>query len=470
MPRDLINTGVIVLKSKTSPVSLIKRLIVFCLGQFILAVSVVLAARSALGASPTTAIPNVIYNILLSKGITNVGLGTLTTGMYIIFILVQLLLLRKDFKLYMLLEIAVSLLFGYFISAAQALLAPLPDPAGYAGRLIYLIACIPIIALGVVVYVSAQLVSAPAEGVTAAMSVKLGWPIPKCKLIFDSTIVIIAAVISLAFFRGLSGVREGTIILALLVGPVMKPFMSLLQKPLMEFCGTQTKREAAMAQAEAAAFDPGKLIVTVDWEFGSGGDLLARDLAEKLGAKVFSNDELVQMEIEESGLPERFVTEHEKLMRHSAFYDYATYAYMIHQDLDMLDELYAAQIRVLRRIAQEEKCAVILGHCGNYILRDDPNCFKLFIHAESSSRVARSQARHNISGEEAEKAMHATNRSRSKYHQDFTGEVWGQARYYDMTLSTTGFTKPNSLPLLIDAVERWKSGHKEHNAKSSTQG
>ncbi|MBQ9825914.1 MAG: cytidylate kinase family protein [Firmicutes bacterium] len=456
------------MKSKLLPVNLIKRLIVFCVGQFILAVSVVLAARSALGASPTTAIPNVIYNILLSKGITNIGLGMLTTGVYIIFMLVQLLLLRKDFKPYMLLEIVVSLLFGYFISAAQALLAPLPDPVGYAGRLVYLIVCIPIVALGVVVYVSAQLVSAPAEGVTAAMSAKIGWPIPKCKLIFDSTVVVIAAVISLLFFRGLSGVREGTIILALLVGPVMKPIISLIQKPLMEFCGTQTKRAAAMAQAEAAAFDPGKLIITVDWEFGSGGDLLARDLAEKLGAKVYSNDEIVGMEIEESGLPERFVTEHEKLMRHSAVYDYSTYAYMIQQDLDPLDELYAAQVRVLRRIAQEEKCAVILGHCGNYILRDDPNCFKLFIHAARSARVARSEARHNISGEEAEKAMHATNRSRSKYHQDFTGEMWGQARYYDMTISTTGFTKPNSLPLVLDAVERWKAGKSAVQVSSDT--
>ena len=457
------------MKDKTSALNIIKRILVFCVGQFILAVSVVLAARSSLGASPTTAIPNVIYNILVSKGITNIGLGMLTTGVYIIFMLIQLLLLRKDFKLYMLLEIAVSLLFGYFISAAQALLAPLPDPAGYIGRLIYLLVCIPIVALGVVVYVSAQLVSAPAEGVTAAMSAKIGWPIPKCKLIFDSTVVVIAAIISLIFFRGLSGVREGTIILALLVGPVMKPIMNVLQKPLMEFCGTQTRRAAALAQAEAAAFDPGKIIVTVDWEFGSSGDILAHDIAERLGAKVYSNDEIVDMEIAESGLPERFVREHEKLMRHSAVYDYSSYAYLIHQDLDPLDELYAAQVRVLKKIAQEEKRAVILGHCGNYILRDDPNCFRIFVHADREDRVARSERRHNVNREDAERAMHATNRSRSKYHQDFTGEMWGQARYYDMTLSLSSFTRDNSSPLVVDAIERWKAGNKEHHTKYSTQ-
>ena len=458
-----------VLKEKISPVNLIKRLIVFCIGQLILALGVVIAVKSALGASPTTGIPNVIYQILLSKGNTSLGLGTITTAIYCVYILVQFLILRRDFKLHMLLEIAVSFIFGYFLSLGQGILSFIPAPESYVMRLVYLIISIPIMALGIAVYVTPQISPAPAEGVTAAMSQKTGWPVPRCLLIFDVAIVAVAVALSLIFFHGLVGVREGTIICALTLGPVMKPIMSVIQKPLMDFCGTQTKRAAAMAQAEAAAFDPGKLIITVDWEFGSSGDILAYDIAEKLGAKVYSNDELVSMEIEESGLPERFVTEHEKLMRHSAVYDYSTYAYMIQQTLDPLDELYAAQVRVLRRIAKEEKRAVILGHCGNYILRDDPNCFKIFVHADRKDRVARSERRHNLDEEAAEKAMHATNRSRSKYHQDFTGEMWGQARYYDMTLSLSAFTRDNSSPLVVDAIERWKAGNKDHHTKYSTQ-
>lgn len=441
---------------KISPLDLAKRLLVYCAGQFILAVSVVFAARSALGASHTTSIPNVVYSILLSKGVESLSLGTLTTIVYCLFVLIQFILLRRDFKPYMLLEIAVSLLFGYFITAAQALLAPLPDPANYAMRLLYLAISIPLIGIGVITYVSAQLISAPGEGVTAAMSKKLDWPIPKCKLVFDISIVAIAAILSLVFFHRFEGVREGTIISAILVGPVMKPVMSLIQKPIMEFCGTQTKREAAMASAQAAALDTSKLIITVDWEFGSGGDVLARDLAEKIGAKVYSNDEILSMEIAESGLPEVFVKEHEKLMRHSAVYDYATYAYTIHQSLDQLDELYAAQVEVVRKIAATEKCAIIFGHCGNYILRDDPNCFKLFIHAATPVRVKRAEARHRVGEEDAQRAISATDHSRAKYHHDFTGETWGQAKYYDLSFSTTGFAKPYSLELVADAIEKWK--------------
>ena len=449
------------MKGRINAVNLLKRLLVFCVGQFILACGVVIMTRSSLGASSTTVIPNVLYNILLDKGITRFGFGTCTTAIYCVYILIQLLILRRSFKLHMLLEIAVSFIFGWFVSLAQGLLGFIPSPTTYIMRLVFLIASIPVMASGIVIYVTSQLAPAPADGVTAAMSEKFGWSIPTCKLVLDICLVCIAAALSLVYFRGFVGIREGTIICAACFGPTMKPLMALMRQPLMNFCGTQTRREAALHELESAAFDPGKLIMTVDWEFGSGGDLLARQVAEKLGAKVYSNDELVGMEIKESGLPERFVTTHEKLMRHSAVYDYAAYAYSIQQSLDPLDKLYEAQVRVIKRIAAEEKCAVIFGHCGNYILRSDPNCFSMFIHAEQGERTLRSEQRHHIDEAGAQQAIAATDHSRAKYHMDFTGEMWGQAKNYDLSFSTTGFVKPSGAELIIDAIDLWKQSREK---------
>ena len=437
--------------------NLLKRLLVFCLGQFVLACGVVLAIKASLGASPTTAIPNVIYNILQDRGNTSIALGTCTTAIYCVYILVQLLLLRRDFKVRMLLEIAVSFIFGYFVTLGQHLLAFVPAPQNYFIQIVYLVISIPIMSAGIAIYVIPQISPAPAEGVTAAMSQKIGWPVPRCLLVFDICIVAIGSILSLVYFHGLVGIREGTIICAITLGPVMKPIMNVIEKPLTNFCGLKTKTEAAMEKAPVVAADPGKLIITIDWEFSSCGDLLARSLAERLGAKIYSNDELVEMEIRESGLPERFVTIHERLMRHSAIYDYATYAYRIQQSLDPLEKLYAAQVSVLRQIAATEKTAVILGHCGNYILRDDPNCFKLFIHADTDDRVRWAESRNQTDAAAAKQAMTATDHSRAKYHHDFTGEMWGQAKNYDLTLSTSSFSKPKDLELICDAIEYWRS-------------
>ena len=444
------------MKPQISPVNILKRLLVFCFGQFILACGVVLAIKASLGASPTTGIPNVIYNILQDKGITNIALGTITTAIYCVYILVQLVILRRDFKVRMLLEIAVSFIFGYFVTLGQHLLAFVPAPSNYLMQIVYLVISIPIMSAGIAVYVIPQISPAPAEGVTAAMSQKTGWPVPKCLLIFDICIVSIGSILSLIYFHSLVGIREGTIICAFTLGPVMKPIMNVIQKPLTEFCGLQRKLETAMEEIPAPALDADRLIITVDWEFSSEGDLLCRELARLLDAKIFSNDELVSMEIEESGLPARFVTEHEKLMRHSAVYDYATYAYKIQQSLDPLEQLYAAQVNVIRKIAATEKRAIIFGHCGNYILRDDPNCFKLFIHANMDVRVKRAEARNHTDAAAARQAIGATDHSRAKYHHDFTGEVWGQSRYYDLTFDTATFPAPKGHQLVLDALKEWK--------------
>lgn len=444
------------MKTQTTPANLAKRLLVFCIGQFILACGVVLAIKASLGASPTTGIPNVIYNILQDKGITSITLGTCTTAIYCVYILVQLLILRKDFKVRMLLEIAVSFIFGYFVTLGQNLLSFVPAPPNYAMQLIYLIISIPIMSAGIAIYVIPKISPAPAEGVTAAMSQKTGWPVPKCLLIFDICIVGIACILSLAYFHKLVGVREGTIICALTLGPVMNPIMARIQKPLTEFCGLQRKLETAIEEVAVPAADSDRLIITVDWEFSSDGDLLCRDLGKALGAKIYSNDELVPMEIEESGLSKRFVTEHEKLMRHSALFDYATYAYKIQQSLDPLEQLYAAQVNVIRRIAATEKRAIIFGHCGNYILRNDPYCFKLFIHADTDYRVRRAQARNKTDAEASMQAMSATDHSRAKYHRDFTGQEWGQARYYDLSFDTSTFPYPKGENLILNALKEWR--------------
>ena len=102
------------------------------------------------------------------------------------------------------------------------------------------------------------------------MSQKTGWPVPKCLLIFDICIVSIGSILSLIYFHSLVGIREGTIICAFTLGPVMKPIMNVIQKPLTEFCGLQRKLETAMEEIPAPALDADRLIITVDWDVIKG--------------------------------------------------------------------------------------------------------------------------------------------------------------------------------------------------------
>lgn len=206
-----------------------KRALAYCLGLFLIATGVALSAKSALGVSPVTCPANVIHQI------SGIGLGTCTTATYCLYIFVEFLILRRDFKPEMLLQIAVSFFFGFLVSAATALFSFLPAPQTYIMRMVFLLCSIPIVALGVMLYLAPQMLPTPGEGLSLAVSKKIGKPVGTCKIITDCCMVALAAALSLAYFQKFVGVREGTVITALSVGFVMKQMMRVCQPALLRF-------------------------------------------------------------------------------------------------------------------------------------------------------------------------------------------------------------------------------------------
>ena len=108
----------------------------------------------------------------------------------------------------------------------------------------------------------------------------------------------VSALVSLLYFHRLVGVREGTVICALTIGFVMKQFVKVCQQPLMRFVERETKLQQAMGDMSYLLDRTGrpKLMISVSWEFGSGGYEIARELAKRLGISFYGNDELIPME------------------------------------------------------------------------------------------------------------------------------------------------------------------------------
>ena len=149
-----------------------------------------------------------------------------------VFILVQILIKGKDFQWINLTQLIFSTLFGFFVDGAKALLGNFTLPT-YVGQLVMLLISIGVIALGISLYLDARLVSMPSEGMTLALADKLKKPFNQVKTWTDSTLVTLAILLSLIFMGGLYGVREGTILSALLIGPTIKPIRKWT-KPVVE--------------------------------------------------------------------------------------------------------------------------------------------------------------------------------------------------------------------------------------------
>ena len=208
-----------------------KRILVYVLGLYLTAMGVVFSARSALGVSPVSSLGNVIYQIGRSAGAPAVvNLGNCTTAVFCVYLLAELLILRRDFKAEMLLQIVVSLLFGQLVNLAGAMLSSLPVPGSYPLQLLYLLVSIPLVAAGILLYLCPNLFPMPGEGLCLAVTKKTGLSVGTAKTIFDCTVVLLSVAASLLYFKTLVGVREGTVICALLTGNVIKVYKMIFER------------------------------------------------------------------------------------------------------------------------------------------------------------------------------------------------------------------------------------------------
>ncbi len=212
---------------KSAPIRFVIRGLVYCFGLLLLAFGVAISVNSDLGVSPVNSLPYVISKIV------NVQLGTCVTAVFCSYILMQVLILRREFQPVNLLQILFSTLFGYFVDFAKWAIGDFALP-GYVCRLGMLAVSIVFIALGILLYMEAELVPMPMEGLTAAVARKLGKPFPSMKTIVDCIVVGTGIVLCVVFLGRLDGIREGTVITAIVTGKIIamlrKPLSPLLQK------------------------------------------------------------------------------------------------------------------------------------------------------------------------------------------------------------------------------------------------
>ena len=192
----------------------IRRVVLSLLGNFVLAFGVAIAVKADLGITPVNSIAFVLSKIF------PIDHGLLTGVIYAGYVLIQLAILRREFRLYNLLQAGVGLLFGGVVFICNHILA-FPTPEFYPIRLLFLLAGVIIIGLGIMLYLRADLLPQPAEGLILAIQKKSGWKLHNIKVIFDCSVVVIAAAISLIIIKKIIGIREGTLIAMLGIGKCM---------------------------------------------------------------------------------------------------------------------------------------------------------------------------------------------------------------------------------------------------------
>lgn len=175
-----------------------------------------------------------------------------------------------------------------------------------------------------------------------------------------------------------------------------------------------------------------KVVITVSREYGSGGRLIARKLADELGIGYYDG-ELLSLVAKESGYTEEFVRRNDQKKTQSLLY----HLYIGSQILPASDMIFIAQSRVIKDLYNKESC-VIVGRCADYVLRGYDSVINVFVTAPLESRIARVRDEY---GEQADNGnfrayLQKKDKSRIAYYNYFADDAWGKVQTYDISVNS----------------------------------
>ncbi|GFI30780.1 MAG: cytidylate kinase-like family protein [Lachnospiraceae bacterium] len=186
------------------------------------------------------------------------------------------------------------------------------------------------------------------------------------------------------------------------------------------------------------------MIITIGREFGSYGHVIGRELAKKLGVKYYDKESMAE-EAKKTGKYDELRDFYQEQPVNSLLYVIAT------------DNSAHGQRKVpfefIRNLAQKEDC-VIVGRCGNFILKDHPDMTSVFIHAPLEYRIDKTAASRKISTEKARKLVEKEDKARAGFHTYYADEKWNEADGYQLTIDSSVISIEDAVDLIIDFVNK----------------
>lgn len=203
-----------------------------------------------------------------------------------------------------------------------------------------------------------------------------------------------------------------------------------------------------------------RVVITVGRQFGSGGRVFARKLAERFGMRYYDK-ELLSEAARQSGLAREFFEKSDE--RAPSFVDglfsFAAglnpLSYFQGSTAIGDDSIYRAQSDFIRHLATQGGSCVIVGRSADYVLRDDPRLVSIFVHASEEDCIRRICDREpELTPDKARARMNRVNRLRANYYNFYTDKTWGGAASYDLTFNTSLLSMDHLVDLTAEYIRR----------------
>jgi cytidylate kinase len=204
-------------------------------------------------------------------------------------------------------------------------------------------------------------------------------------------------------------------------------------------------------------------VVTFAVQLGSGGNEIAREIAQSLGYR-FLDHEVISRAAEIAGVSpetiaaaERWPTFVERMLERLALTTVVSEGVLpappTNAGAMMLTSAdYRALIeQVVHNLAEEGSC-VIVGHAAQAILHQTPQVFKVLVHGSKERRAARLAGQEGIESKEAIERIKAYDSQRNAFFKHAFGLDWLDSTNYDITINTDDVDSDTAASWILTGV------------------
>ena len=196
-----------------------------------------------------------------------------------------------------------------------------------------------------------------------------------------------------------------------------------------------------------------KIIINVGRQLGSGGHIIAERLSKELHIPLFDR-EILNRAARESGFSEKFFEQNDEnkgvlrgvlqlLVPHPNTGN-------IYLNRASQESLFKFQSDAIRHAADEGSC-IFVGRAADYVLREYPNVFNIFVTADMEERIQRVAERNQCDSETARRIIRRKEKERAAFYNFYTGKTWGAATSYHLCI--------NSSVLGITGTTQWLAAY-----------
>lgn len=193
-----------------------------------------------------------------------------------------------------------------------------------------------------------------------------------------------------------------------------------------------------------------KFVITIGRQYGSGGREIGIRLAKMLGIG-FYDRKLITEAAKRSGLSDEVFETKDERTPGSLAHAFST-GFGFYNGFS-LEGIFKIQSDTIMEIASKESC-VIVGRCADYVLRDNPRCINIFIHAPKEIRTRRVMDRIKTDRKEALRSIEKTDKGREAYYDFYTNKGWSDTASYHLSVDSSLLGLQDTAEHILDFVKK----------------